>query len=285
MKKRVIKLTSQEHEGDFVRVSFITKTIQSVSLIPLYESKKDLSIDKRKANRENKLGHIVILIKLLSIPIGIVFLAIIVFSIFTIHSIKTLSIKPAISIGENKLKNDMAFFANRLSTEYGQLRLVDGDLTGQEGVSLKNNYKLVDEISSNFDIAAAIFARNGDDYRRISTSIVDATGKRAVDTFLETDNAAYLRIQNGNSYTGKEVILGKNYITEYRPIFTENGKEIIGILFIGKKMTTIEETINATIVKYIKKMTVITVTVVLAYIILIGLDYKYKFLCRKIKSP
>ncbi len=135
----------------------------------------------------------------------------------------------------------MLFFAKRLSIEYGQLKLIDADLIGREGVSLKNNYKLVDDISSNFNIAATVFARNGDDYRRISTSIADNAGKRTVDTFLETVNVAYQCIQSGNSYTGNDVILGKNYITKYHPIFTENGNEIIGILFIGFDMTAIEK--------------------------------------------
>jgi methyl-accepting chemotaxis protein len=222
-----------------------------------------------------KTRHIALIIRLSGISIACVLLAFIVFSIFSIHSMKTTSLTPAVNIGINKLKNDMSFFANRLSIEYGQLRLVDGDLIGREGASLKNNYKLVDEISSDYDITVTVFARNGDDYRRISTSIVDNAGKRAVDTFLETDNAAYQRIQDGKGYVGKDVILGKNYITKYRPIFTENGKEVIGILSIGKDMTTIEEIINANIVKYIKRMAVITFAILLASVILFGLGYKF----------
>jgi methyl-accepting chemotaxis protein len=212
-----------------------------------------------------------------------VLIAFIAISIFGIYSIKTTSIKPAVNIGINKLKDDMVFFVNKLSTEYGQLRLIDGDLVGLEGVSLKNNYKLVDDISSNFNIAVTVFARNDNDYRRISTSIIDNAGKRAVDTFLETDNAAYQRIQDGNSYTGKDVIHGKNYITKYRPIFTENGKEVIGILFIGKDMTEIEKTINSNIVKYIKRMTIITFIILLAYVSFLGMGFKFKFLSFKKK--
>jgi methyl-accepting chemotaxis protein len=212
-----------------------------------------------------------------------VLIAFIVISILGIYSMKTTSIKPAVNIGINKLKDDMVFFVNKLSTEYGQLRLIDGDLVGQEGVSLKNNYKLVDDISSNFNIAVTVFARNGNDYRRISTSIVDNAGKRAVDTFLETDNAAYQRIQDGNSYTGKDVILGKNYIAKYRPIFTENGKEVIGILSIGKDITEIEKTINSNIVKYIKRMTIITFIILLAYVSFLGMGIKFKFFSFKKK--
>ena len=136
------------------------------------------------------------ILKVSAITIVCVLLAIIVFSIFTIHSMKTTSLKPAVNIGIDILKSDMAFFVNKLS----------------------------------YDITATVFARNGNDYRRISTSIVDSAGKRAVDTFLETDKAAYPYIQSGNSYTGNDVILGKNHLAEYRPIFAENRKEVIGIL-------------------------------------------------------
>jgi methyl-accepting chemotaxis protein len=255
----------------------MTRTKQSVSLISLYESEKELTVDKLKANREKKSDHIALLLKVSIISIICLLLAFIVISIFGIHSMKTTSLKPAVNIGINKLKSDMVFFVNRLSTEYGQLKLIDGELIGQEGVSLKNNYKLVDDISSDFGIAATIFARNGDDYRRISTSIVDNAGKRAVDTLLETDNAAYQRIQDGNGYIGKDVIFGKNYIVKYRPIFTENGKEVIGILFIGKDMTEIEKVINSNIVKYIIRMTAITFIILLASVLLFGLGFKFKY--------
>jgi methyl-accepting chemotaxis protein len=244
----------------------MTKTIQSISVASLHRPEKDIDLLKLTENKKNKLRNTALIIKGSAITIVCVLLAIIVFSIFSIHSMHTTGLKPAINIGINKLENDMAFFENRLSTEYGQLKLIGGNLIGQEGISLKNNYKLVDEISSDYDIAATVFARNGNDYRRISTSIADNAGKRAVGTFLETDNAAYPYIQSGSSYTGKDAILGKNYLTEYRPIFAENGKEVIGILFIGKDMTTIEKAVNANIVKYIKRMAVFTLAVLLAYI-------------------
>jgi len=259
----------------------MTKTTQSRSAASLNKKENDLII--RIVNKKNKIKNTTSIIKISTITIICVLLVFIVISIFGIHSMKTTSIKPAILIGKDKLKNDMYFFTNRLSTEYGQLKLIDGELIGKEGISLKNNYKLVDEISSDYNIEATVFARNGNDFRLISTSIVDNTGKRAVDTFLERDNAAYQHIQNGNGYIGKEVILGKNYITKYRPIFTENGKEVIGILFIGKDMTEIEKVINSNIVKYIIRMTTITFIILLASVLLFGLGYKYKYLSRKVK--
>jgi methyl-accepting chemotaxis protein len=253
----------------------MTKTVQSRSVASLNKSEKDLII--RTGNKENIIRNTTSIIKVSIMTIICVFLATIVISIFNIHSMKTTSLKPATKIGIDKLKNDMSFFVNRLSNEYGQLNLIDGNLIGREGISLKNNYKLVDEISSNYDIEATVFARNGNDYRRISTSIVDNDGKRAVDILLETDNAAYQRIQDGSGYIGKDVIQGKNYITKYHPIFTEDGKEVIGILFIGFDMTAIEKIINSNIFKYIIKITVITFIILLASVSFCRLGFKYKF--------
>ena len=272
------KATSVSEKGSVI----MTKTIQSSSGVSLHKPEKDLTLIKRIGNKENKIRNTASIIKASTITIACVLLAFIVISIFSIHSMKTTSLKPAISIGINNLKNDMDYFANSLTIEYGQLRLIDGDLVGQEGVSLKNNYKLVDDLSTDLDVEATIFARDGNDYRLISTSIADNAGKRAVDTFLETDNAAYQRIQDGNNYTGKDVILGKNYLTEYCPIFAENRKEVIGILFVGKDMTTIEKAVNTNIVKYIKRMVVFTVVILLASVALFGLGLKFKFLSLKV---
>ncbi len=109
----------------------MTKTMQSRSVASITKSEKDL----RLGNEENKTINIASIIKVSSVTIVFVLLVNIVISFFGIHSMKTTILKPAISIGLDKVKNDMAFFENRLSTEYGQLKLIDGDLVGQEGVS------------------------------------------------------------------------------------------------------------------------------------------------------
>ena len=135
----------------------MTKTTQSVSLISLYESEKDLIINKRTGNKEKSLRLSSSIIKIFVISIVFILLAAIVISIFTIRSMKTISLKSA------------------------------------------------------FEITA-----------------IDNTNNK-------------------------------------------------------KDMTTIEEIINANIVKYIIKMTVITFIILLAFVILFGLGYKYKFLSHKVK--
>jgi methyl-accepting chemotaxis protein len=237
----------------------MNKTIQSGYFAPLYKTKNNMRL----------------LRKITSISIAFVFLAFMVFSIISIRYVQTTSLKTAVVMGEKILANNMVYFANRLSNEYGQLSLKDGDLKGQKGVSLKHNYKLIDEISSDLGIDAGVFVREGDDYFRISTTITDNAGNRAVDAFLGTGNAVYSSIHSGQGYSGEADILGKNYLAEYRPIFTENGKEVIGILAVGKEMAAIGKTINSNTVRHIKKIAAVALAVFFASIAVYTIGYKF----------
>jgi len=208
--------------------------------------------------------HIGLLIKLSSISIAFVLLAIAIFSIVSINSVQSSGEEIALIMGERKLASDMVHFESKVLLEFGQLSLAGDTLQGKDGVSLKYNYELIDEISSALGIAATIFVREGEDYRRISTSIVDGAGKRAVDTFLGKGSAAYPSIQAGQEFSGKAVILGKNYLAEYRPVFAPNSKEVIGILFIGNEKASIEEVIHAHVVDDVKLISIIAVSILLA---------------------
>jgi methyl-accepting chemotaxis protein len=231
----------------------------------------------KRAN-EKKAGHVGLLIKLSSISIAFVLLAISIFSVISVRSVESSSFETAVIMGKNKLANDMLHFAYRMSAEYGQLSLVNGDLVNQEGVSLKYNYTLIDELSSELNIAMTIFVRDGDDFRRISTSIVDSAGKRAVDTFLGKGSAADPAMRDGKTYSGEAVILGKNYLTEYRPIADERSKEIIGILFIGNEMTAITEIIHDNIIKEIKIISILASAILLAFVAVNTLSYTFVLL-------
>jgi len=231
----------------------------------------------KRADEKNS-GSVGLLIKLSSISIAFVLLAISIFSVISVRSVESSSFETAVIMGKNKLANDMIHFSYRMSAEYGQLSLVNGDLVNKEGVSLKYNYALIDELSSELNIAMTVFVRDGDDFRRISTSIVDNAGKRAVDTFLGKGSAAYPSMRDGKAYSGEAVILGKNYLTEYRPIVDEKSKAVIGILFIGNEMTAITQIIHANIVKEIKTIALLASAILLAFVVVNALSYKFVLL-------
>ena len=206
-------------------------------------------------------------IKLSIISTVFILLAITIFSIISVNSVSTSSLETAIIMGNDKLSSDLIHFENRIFNEYGRLRLVNNDLVGQEGVSLRHQHDLVDRLSSDLRIVATIFVREGNDYRRISTSIMDNSGMRAVDTFLGANSASYSFIQSGQDYRGIAVILGRDFLTIYRPIFAENNRDLIGILFIGKEMTTIEQTISDNIARQVIIIAIIAITILIASII------------------
>jgi len=134
---------------------------------------------------------------------------------------------------EKKLKDAIASAESILKSEYGSLSLKGNELIDKNGNSLYKQYRVVDRIAKELGVAATIFARDGSDYRRISTSLTDASGNRAVDTVLDRNSSTYSNIQSGNEYSGEAVIFGKTYITEYRLLFASGSKDVIGILFVG----------------------------------------------------
>jgi len=172
--------------------------------------------------------------------------ALLIQAVINIFSLQTMSFDTAIIMGRDKLAGYITIFEDRIAQEYGRISFRNGDLTDEYGKSLKNDYKVVDWIASRLGVHATIFMRDNQDYRRISTSIIDASGKRAVDTFLGTGSSAYNSIQAGTDYSGNAVILGNNYLTVYRPLFASASREIIGILFIGTEISAIEQHIANT---------------------------------------
>ena len=97
---------------------------------------------------------------------------------------------------------------------------------------LNHDYHDVDRFTSETGGVATIFSKSGPDFVRISTSIKNDNGERAVDTKLARSHPAYNSLMLGNSYTGYASLFGKQYMTSYKPIY-DLKQNIIGILFVG----------------------------------------------------
>jgi uncharacterized BrkB/YihY/UPF0761 family membrane protein len=96
----------------------MTKTIQSRSIASLHKPKKDLIIIKRIENKENNLRLLSSIIRIFVISIVFILLAAIAISIFTIHTMKTTSQKPANTIGVEKIDNDIEKVVNSNIVKY-----------------------------------------------------------------------------------------------------------------------------------------------------------------------
>ena len=230
-----------------------------------------------------KKRRIGLLVKLSSISTIFLLLAIVTLSISSIRSIQSSSLETAILMGKGNLANSMLNSEERLFHKYGHLRLIDGKLVGEGNVLINYQYEFVDAISFDLKVAATIFALENNDYRRISTSLFNKAGNRAVDTFLGQNSAAYPSIQAGKSYSGIAVVLGKDYLTEYKPILAPNGKDVIGILFIGIEMSSINKAISQKTIKEIIRISIIAAISMVALIIINGFCFGFMLL-RPIKS-
>ncbi len=104
------------------------------------------------------------------------------------------------------------------------------------GTVLNNNFDAVGKFSDLTGDIATVFARDGDDFVRISTSLLKEDGSRAMGTYLGVKSPAYKPIMNKETYVGYARLFGQDYVTVYAPILDDN-KNVIGILFIGTNFT------------------------------------------------
>lgn len=96
-----------------------------------------------------------------------------------------------------------------------------------------NQFDLVDRVTTIMGGTATIFARDGEEFVRVSTNVMTPTG-RAIGTILAPQGAAIKKIQQGAPFYGLVDILGSPYLTGYEPMSNRQG-EILGIWYVGYK--------------------------------------------------
>jgi methyl-accepting chemotaxis protein-2 (aspartate sensor receptor) len=101
---------------------------------------------------------------------------------------------------------------------------------------LNGDFSLPDAFLDESGAIATIFARTGDDFVRVTTSLKKQDGSRAVGTMLDRKGPAYGPVLAGKSYIGMATLFGKQYITEYKPVKDATGR-VIGALFVGVDVT------------------------------------------------
>jgi methyl-accepting chemotaxis protein len=117
-------------------------------------------------------------------------------------------------------------------------------LLANKGTVLNANSDVVDRITETTGAAATVFARTGDDFLRVTTSLRKADGSRAMGTLLDRKHPAYPLMLEGKPYAGRATLFGKTYMTYYEPI--RQGDRTIGILFVGSDMTPMLEALRRT---------------------------------------
>ncbi len=146
---------------------------------------------------------------------------------------------------DDLLKNTADSLFQAFSSQFERIELdesklvkvngVDTPLITDNGIKLNNNFDYVDNYTRLKGSTATVFARMGDDFIRVTTSLKRPDGSRTLGTFLGKKSPAYEPIMNGKKYFGSAHLFGSDYMAVYNPII-KDGK-VIGILYVGYNYT------------------------------------------------
>ncbi|SDH70256.1 methyl-accepting chemotaxis sensory transducer with Cache sensor [Vibrio xiamenensis] len=100
------------------------------------------------------------------------------------------------------------------------------------GKSLIGDTSVVDKFTHDTGAVATLFAKQGNRYIRVSTSLKDPNGQRVVGTYLGHDHPGFSKLSNGQAFYAQVKLFGKRYITYYSPIKNAQG-EVFALAFIG----------------------------------------------------
>jgi methyl-accepting chemotaxis protein len=97
---------------------------------------------------------------------------------------------------------------------------------------LQNNNHFVDYVLEHKVNTATIFQRIPEGFLRISTSIIEKDGSRAIGTFIPNNSPVAQSILSGNDFTGRAFVVNGWYLTSYAPIYVDS--KIVGMLSVGQ---------------------------------------------------
>ncbi len=84
---------------------------------------------------------------------------------------------------------------------------------------------------------ATVFARTGDDFVRVTTSLKKENGERAIGTLLDRAHPSYKALMAGEPFRGLAWLFGVPYMSKYEPVRDASGK-VIGALYVGVDVRT-----------------------------------------------
>ena len=138
-------------------------------------------------------------------------------------------------------------FSHLLASEFeGKFALDTATMTDVKGKSVPTltiagapvnmDFTVADRFTALTGGSATVFAASGDDFVRVSTSLKNEKGERAIGTVLDHASAAYAPLRAGQPFSGLLTLFGKQYMTRYDPI-KDGAGNVIGILFVGVDIT------------------------------------------------
>ncbi|GAA4427053.1 methyl-accepting chemotaxis protein [Acidovorax lacteus] len=117
------------------------------------------------------------------------------------------------------------------------------------GALVNGDYGSVDKFAAETGGVATVFARKGEDFIRVTTSVKNAQGEREQGTPLDRASPAYAQLSRGEPYIGRTRVQGKPYMGYYLPTRDAAGK-VVAVLFIGNDIglfdSMLERQVNET---------------------------------------
>ena len=107
---------------------------------------------------------------------------------------------------------------------------------------LNKNFQPVDHFTKLTGAVSAVYVKDGDEYIRITSSLMNEKGERILLDTVKATSTTYKNIQNKEKFIGLEEIANKSYMSVYSPIIKND--EIIGALYIGYDFTKGLETLK-----------------------------------------
>lgn len=158
------------------------------------------------------------------------------------------------SLMEEQLSS-ACFFVEEL---YG--RLNDDDYCLQDGQLYKGDVNLtarteeIDKIRNMTGLEVTILWENV----RKTTTIKDQSGKRVIDTTLDSETANQV-LAGDSLFLEKLEIQGKMYTTFYMPLRQPSNDKIVGIVFTGKVRSEVDDYVNSSVLEAVGILMVISI--------------------------
>jgi methyl-accepting chemotaxis protein len=102
-----------------------------------------------------------------------------------------------------------------------------------EKLATKADNSAVEAVAKDHGGVATVFAKDGNEYKRVATTVKKEDGSSAVGTVLDATSPAVAKLNNGEAYYGEATVFGKTYDAGYEPIKDASGT-VTGAYFVGQ---------------------------------------------------
>ncbi len=113
---------------------------------------------------------------------------------------------------------------NQLTKEVQQVQIKNVILNGN---SLYNSTKTVDEISKLTGVVCTILQKVPQGYMRISTSVMQSNGTRAINTIIPGNSPVAIALDRGESFVDRAMVMDEWYLTAYQLYTLDDGTKIV----------------------------------------------------------